>query len=77
MTCGNLEEGEQAPCVIYMHGNAGNKSEGAEYAPAFFGNGIDFFCFDFSGCGNSEGEWVTLGWKEKLDLLGVLDYLKE
>ena len=60
-----------------MHGNAGNKTEGAEYAPMFLPMGVDFFCFDFSGCGNSEGEWVTLGWKEKLDLLGVLDWLKE
>ena len=31
--------------------------------------------FDFSGCGNSEGEWVTLGWKEEKDLQAVIAYL--
>ena len=32
--------------------------------------------FDFSGWGNSEGDWVTLGYKEKLDLKAVIDYLQ-
>jgi alpha/beta superfamily hydrolase len=39
-------------------------------------NGICLFAFDFSGCGNSEGDWVTLGWKERHDLAAVIDYLK-
>merc|ERR1711957_161858 len=64
-------------CVIYMHGNAGNKSEGEEYARSLVPSGIDLFCFDFSGCGNSGGDWVTLGWKETEDLLGAMDFLKE
>ena len=66
---------KKRPCVIYMHGNAGNKEEGAGYAPNLIKLGIDMFCFDFSGCGNSSGDWVTLGWKETEDLLGVLDFL--
>ena len=33
--------------------------------------------FDFSGCGESEGEWVTLGWKEPSDLHSVLLHAKE
>lgn len=47
-----------------MHGNAGNKLEGLEYAKLLIPIGIDLLTFDFSGCGNSQGEWVTLGWKE-------------
>ena len=39
--------------------------------------GVDLLTFDFSGCGNSDGEWVTLGWKEKEDLKTVLNHLKE
>ena len=39
--------------------------------------GVDLFTFDFSGCGNSDGEWVTLGWKEKDDLKAVLKHLNE
>uniref|UniRef100_UPI0035C7604D CocE/NonD family hydrolase n=1 Tax=Serratia quinivorans TaxID=137545 RepID=UPI0035C7604D len=33
--------------------------------------------FDFSGCGNSEGDWVTLGFKEKDDLKSIIEYLYE
>ena len=60
-----------------MHGNAGNKTEGASYASAILPLGIDLFTFDFSGCGNSEGQWVTLGWKEADDLRAVLNHLAQ
>lgn len=46
---------EMRPCVIYMHGNAGDKNEGLTYAPYLMPLGIDLISFDFSGCGNSEG----------------------
>ena len=59
-----------------MHGNAGNKMEGLEYAEMLLPMGITLFTFDFSGCGNSEGEWVTLGWKEVHDLEMVVEYLQ-
>jgi len=60
-----------------MHGNAGNKNEGLTFAPYLMPHGIDLLTFDFSGCGNSEGQWVTLGFKEKDDLHAVLQHLKE
>mmetsp|Transcript_37932 Transcript_37932/g.36341 ORF Transcript_37932/g.36341 Transcript_37932/m.36341 type:complete len:90 (+) Transcript_37932:228-497(+) len=64
------------PCVVYMHGNAGNKLEGMEsYMDYLLPEGITLFTFDFSGCGLSEGEWVTLGWKEAKDLKTVTDHL--
>jgi alpha/beta superfamily hydrolase len=38
---------------------------------------FNLLTFDFSGCGNSKGEYVTLGWKEVEDLHAVLLWLKE
>jgi pimeloyl-ACP methyl ester carboxylesterase len=70
-------DGMNMPCVIYMHGNAGNKLEGLNYAEALCPLGINLCTFDFSGCGNSEGEYVTLGHKEKDDLQSVIEYLFE
>lgn len=32
--------------------------------------------FDFSGCGNSEGEYISLGWFEWQDLAEVIGYLR-
>ena len=37
---------------------------------------ITVFTFDFSGCGMSEGEYISLGWYEKDDLKVVIDYLR-
>jgi hypothetical protein len=30
--------------------------------------GINVFCFDFAGCGMSEGQYITLGVEETNDL---------
>ena len=57
--------GTLMPCVVYAHGNSGNKLEGLVYAEKVLPLGINFCAFDFSGCGNSEGRWVTLGYKER------------
>ena len=40
-------------------------------------HGLNLCSFDFSGCGKSEGDWVTLGHKEQQDLQAVIEYLFE
>jgi len=37
---------------------------------------ITLFCFDWPGCGLSEGEYVTLGWQEKNELAFIIDHLR-
>jgi alpha/beta superfamily hydrolase len=64
------------PCVIYMHGNCSSRLEGIEPAKVLLPMDVTVFTFDFSGCGRSEGDWVTLGHKEQDDLQTVIDYLK-
>ena len=34
------------------------------------------FCIDFSGCGLSEGEYISLGWYERDDVDAVVEYLR-
>ena len=65
------------PCIVYLHGNAGNLMEGLAYSPLVLPMGITFCSFDFSGCGNSSGDYVTLGYRERDDLKAVIDFLKE
>jgi alpha-beta hydrolase superfamily lysophospholipase len=36
---------------------------------------INLFCFDFIGCGQSEGEYISLGYYEKKQLDIVVKYL--
>ena len=37
---------------------------------------ITVFAFDFSGCGKSEGEYISLGWYERDDVECVVNYLR-
>lgn len=34
-------------------------------------------CFDFSGCGLSEGEYISLGWYERDDVDVVVEWLRK
>jgi hypothetical protein len=48
-------------CIIYLHGNSGNRTEGSSCLKATASKGISLCTFDFSGSGKSEGDYVTLG----------------
>lgn len=38
---------------------------------------ITVFSFDFSGCGKSEGDYISLGWYEKDDVKTIVEYLRK
>jgi alpha/beta superfamily hydrolase len=64
------------PCVVYLHCNAGSRLESLSLVKKLLPSNITVFSFDFSGCGLSEGEYITLGWHEKDDLKAVIEYLR-
>lgn len=37
---------------------------------------MTLFCFDFAGCGLSEGEYISLGWYEREDLQTIVEHLR-
>jgi pimeloyl-ACP methyl ester carboxylesterase len=65
------------PCIIYMHGNSSCRLEALELIPNLLQANITLFCFDFVGCGNSEGEFISLGWHERDDVNVIVNYLRE
>lgn len=67
---------EPRPCVIYLHQNASCRLEALQFVPLFLPLGISVFAFDFSGCGESEGDYISLGWFERDDLAVCVDYLR-
>ena len=64
-------------CVVYLHGYCSSRTEGVSYAKHFLPFFITFFCFDFSGSGRSDGEFISHGWWEREDLKIVVDYLRK
>jgi len=71
-----LGEAEARPCVIYLHQNASCRLEALQLVPMFLPLGISLFCFDFAGCGESDGDYISLGWFERDDLADVVEHLR-
>lgn len=65
------------PVVIYLHGNSSSRVEGLRNAPELLKKGINIVMFDFSGCGQSEGEFISLGWYEKEDVRMIVDFVQK
>jgi len=45
--------------------------------PYLLPRNLTVFCLDWSGCGRSEGEYISLGYHEEKDLRVVLEFLRE
>jgi len=62
--------------VIFCHGRFGSKDPDLKYVPFFREAGYNTFLFDFRGHGRSEGKYSSMGYYERLDLLGAIDLLQ-
>ena len=67
----------QLPCVIYLHGNCSSRIEALGNVPILLSRNMCVVCFDFSGCGKSEGKYISLGWFEKDDLACVVEHIRK
>uniref|UniRef100_A0A7S0EDW7 Serine aminopeptidase S33 domain-containing protein n=1 Tax=Hanusia phi TaxID=3032 RepID=A0A7S0EDW7_9CRYP len=70
-----FDEYEASPCVVYLHGNCGSRVDADEIVEGLLEEGVSVFSLDFSGCGLSDGDLVSLGYFEQDDLSCVLEYL--
>mmetsp|Transcript_61780 Transcript_61780/g.143744 ORF Transcript_61780/g.143744 Transcript_61780/m.143744 type:complete len:402 (+) Transcript_61780:58-1263(+) len=66
----------ELPCVVYMHGNASCRLEALDCLRPVLSMGLTLFAFDFAGCGLSQGEHITLGYREKDDARAVVEFLR-
>ena len=65
------------PCVIYLHGNSSSRCEAVAEIRYLLSLNMTVFAFDFSGCGRSEGEYISLGYYEKFDVECVVEFLRK
>ncbi|WP_144461327.1 alpha/beta hydrolase [Siminovitchia fortis] len=67
--------------VVFAHGYKGNRyEENIPFLPLasnLLADGYRVIMFDFRHAGESDGEMTTVGVKEKLDLLGAIDWTAE
>lgn len=59
-----------------MHGNSSCRLEAATIVPLILSANMTLFCFDFAGCGKSDGEYISLGFWERDDLNHIVNYLR-
>ena len=65
------------PCVIYLHGNSSSRCEAVSEIKYLLPLNITVFAFDFSGCGKSQGEYISLGYYERDDVECIIEYLRK
>ena len=62
--------------IVVCHGYTGECSPDLEYAPMFHQHGYSTLYFDFRGHGMSDGNYTSLVYFERRDLLAALDFLR-
>ena len=71
-----IEDKNSSATVLLAHGYFGNKAGMLKYAKFLHQRGYTIFMFDFRASGESEGDTVSMGYYERLDVLGAVDYLR-
>ncbi|MDO4197371.1 MAG: alpha/beta hydrolase [Erysipelotrichaceae bacterium] len=67
---------EDAPFMLMVHGISNNKENMFSRAVEFDKLGYNLLLIDLRACGESEGEYITYGQKESIDILLWCRYLK-
>jgi pimeloyl-ACP methyl ester carboxylesterase len=65
-----------SPVLLVCHGYFKSVAEPFRMACALNRLGYNLLLIDFRACGRSEGRFTTLGYREVLDVLGAIDYLR-
>ncbi|MEX2236122.1 MAG: alpha/beta hydrolase [Dehalococcoidia bacterium] len=65
-----------APHIILCHGYSSNLSQCYGIGRELHALGYGVLLFDFRGAGQSSRKRVTVGWLEKRDLVGAVDFLR-
>ena len=70
------EASEPVPVIIYLHGNSGCRADADDALHTMLPYGVSVFTFDFAGSGQSDGDYVSLGYFEQQDVRVVVEYLR-
>lgn len=68
---------ENKGTVILFHGYSGTKSPFVPHGEIIHNMGWNVLLVDFYGCGGSDGNESTIGFKEAMDVQAAFDYVKK
>jgi fermentation-respiration switch protein FrsA (DUF1100 family) len=63
--------------VIAIHGYRSNHTRVAHFSQRYYAEGYQVLAPDLRACGDSEGEYVGMGWPDRLDILKWIDWILE
>lgn len=61
--------------TIVIHGYSGRAKDMTYYAQEFFNRGYNILAVDLRGHGQSEGDYIGMGWHDRLDVIDWANYL--
>lgn len=68
---------ENAPWVILVHGYSGYKESMYGFAYRYYDRGFNILIPDLRAHGESEGEYIGMGWLDRLDMLKWIDHITQ
>ena len=63
--------------VITVHGYTTNGEWMSPYVEKFYNMGYNIIAPDLRGHGNSEGNYIGMGWDDRKDIINIIDYIVE
>lgn len=73
----NIQQGSRVKVAVICHGHTWNRLTSIKYANIFYAKGYNVVIYDHPYFGLSEGNYTTVGDKERYDLDEVLKYVRE
>ena len=67
--------GESNIWTIIVHGYYGKGSDMSYYAEQYFNKGYNVLLVDLRGHGKSQGDYIGMGWHDRLDLIDWANYI--
>mmetsp|Transcript_14564 Transcript_14564/g.44439 ORF Transcript_14564/g.44439 Transcript_14564/m.44439 type:complete len:419 (-) Transcript_14564:134-1390(-) len=62
--------------MIYLHSHVASRLDAVPLLRTLLGAGVSVLSFDFAGHGQSEGEYVSLGWFERDDVDDLIQHMR-